>query len=63
MMQVYVEKDFQIITCGSINDKKDDHGNDIYEAVNVVDGVTDTFYDRGAAEHWLKLCGMNRGRN
>ena len=58
---ITIEKNFKTIICGSVEEKKDDHGNDVFVASNKIDGDDFTFYDKGAAEHWLKLVGLNRG--
>lgn len=60
-MIVTIEKDFRLVRCGSIDPFKDEHGNDRFNAVNFIDNVEEPFYDKDAAEHWLKLVGLNRG--
>lgn len=58
---VHVEKNFRIVQCGYVEPDKDSHGNTLFWAHNIIDDYQHPFYDKGAAEHWLKLCGMNRG--
>lgn len=60
-MQVYVEINQRRVSCGTIAEVKDEHGNGRYHADRTVCGDTFLFYTKGAAELWLRLGGLLRG--
>lgn len=59
-MQVYVEKNFRRVFAGEIANTQDCHGNPTFLAARC-DGQSVTFYNKGAAEHWLRLGGLLHG--
>lgn len=58
---ITVEKNFKKVVCGTIAPFKDKHGNTMFFADRVIDKDQFTFFDRGAAELWMKLGGWLHG--
>lgn len=58
---VVVDKDFKKVICGTITTFKDQAGNLRYHANRVVDNDKFTFWNKGTAEHWMRLGGLLHG--